>query len=122
MAGLLEAQGWYYLLFGGWPLAHFRSFETLTGPKPDRFVTETTSALYAVIGAALTSDLRDGVPTATGRRLGGLTAAASARTIARHRPDIRPVYLLDAALQTAFAIAAAARGAQSRSRAEAAHA
>lgn len=85
---------------------HYGSFEAVSGPKPDRFLTETASALYAVIGAALLVDLRDGAPTATGRRLAGLTSAASALLIGRHRPHIRPVYLADAALQGCFAIAA----------------
>ena len=107
MVKLLQAQGWYYLLFGSWPLVHFESFEAVSGPKPDRFVTEVTSALYAVIGATLLSDLRKGAPTATGRRLAGLSSLVSAALIARHRPEIRPVYLADAALQTSFALAAA---------------
>ena len=107
MVELLKAQGWYYLLFGSWPLIHYGSFEAMSGPKPDRFLTETASALYAVIGAALVIDLRNGAPTATGRRLAGLTSAASALLIGRHRPDIRPVYLADAVLQACFAVAAA---------------
>ena len=108
MVKLLQAQGWYYLLFGSWPLVHFESFEVVSGPKRDRFVTEVTSALYAVIGATLLSDLRKGAPTVVGCRLAGLSSAVSALLIGRHRPDIRPVYLADAALQASFALAAAA--------------
>ena len=118
MVKLLQAQGWYYLLFGSWPLVHFESFEVVSGPKPDRFVTEVTSALYAVIGATLLSDLRKGAPTATGRRLAGLSSAVSALLIGRHRPDIRPVYLADAVLQASFVFAAAALETQARRREE----
>lgn len=106
MSKTMRAQGVYYLVGGLWPLIDFPSFERVTGPKPDRFVTEVASALYAAIGSALLVSCRR--PPAQIRGLALLAAAASAAMDLRHRPDVRPVYVGDAAFE-AVLIAAALR-------------
>lgn len=97
MSATMRIQGGYYLLGGLWPLAHFRSFEQVTGRKPDRFVTEVASALYVAIGAALLAGGKQPPPHL--RSLALLAAAASAGLDLRHRPALRPVYLGEAALE-----------------------
>lgn len=92
-------QGGYYLVTGLWPLVHFRSFTALTGPKPDRFQTQATGALFAANGLALLA----GEPATRGMRLlaGGTAAAALAMELA-YRRHLRRVFLLDAVLEGAF--------------------
>jgi hypothetical protein len=90
-------QGAYYLLGGLWPLMHYRSFEDVTGPKPDRFVTEVASALYVAIGTSLLAAGQR--PAKEVRLLAVLTAVASAGFDVRHRPAVRPVYVAEAALE-----------------------
>jgi hypothetical protein len=105
----MRAQGVYYFAGGLWPLLHFGSFETVTGPKPDRFVTEAAGALYTAIGATL---LLERMPAAASRRLALLTSVATLTIDVRHRSSVRWVYLADAAVEALFAawaIADAAR-------------
>ena len=99
----LLAQAAYYLVTGLWPLLHFRSFEGLTGPKPDRFVVESTGLLFAATGATLASAAGEDGPEPPVRVLGALVAAASTLAALRHRPQLRAVYLADAAVQVTLA-------------------
>jgi hypothetical protein len=102
---LLRMQGWFYGIGGLWPLVHFRSFEAVVGPKPDRLQTEVTAALFAAVGAALlagTAEDRSSRPvrllaTAGGRDgVRGLAAPA----------ELRPLFLAEAALEGLFVIGA----------------
>lgn len=97
---VLRAQGWYYLVGGLWPFVHYRSFDRVTGPKPDRFVTEVASALYAAIGLGLLGGRPNPPPSV--RRLGLAAALASAGLDLRHRPALKPVHLLEAGIETVF--------------------
>lgn len=94
LRSIRTAQGWYYLLGGLWPFVSWRTFTAVAGPKPDRFQTEVTAALFAASGAALlvTDD----------RPLAALSAAGCLALDLRHRPRIRPVFLADAVLQGLF--------------------
>lgn len=96
------AQGWYYLLGGLWPFVSWRTFTTVAGPKPDRFQTEVTAALFAATGAALIGRADALLPA--------LTAAGCLALDLRHRPRIRRVFLADAALQGLFLVAAIRSG------------
>lgn len=108
---LLWAQGAYYAVAGAWPIMHARSFEAVTGPKPDRFVLESTGALFAAAGLALVAAAsRDGAPDGSARLLSALVPAASTLAVLRHRPEIRPVYVADAVVQCAFGTAVAIAG------------
>lgn len=100
-----RAQGWYYLLGGLWPFLHWRSFTAVAGPKPDRFQTEVTAALFAASGAALIVDenslSRDVLSVAT--------AVACIGVDRRFDDDIRPVFRIDTALNLIFLIGASRR-------------
>lgn len=96
-----RAQGWYYFIGGLWPFLHWKSFTAVAGPKPDRFQTEITAALFSAIGLALLTTDDD-----------ELAAASALGCIAldrRFAGIIRPVFQADAALNTAFLVAALRR-------------
>lgn len=97
------AQAGYYIITGLWPLAHMRSFEALTGPKPDRFVVESTGLLFAATGATLVAAAADGGRDRVARVLSALVPAGATLAALRHRPRLRAVYLADAAVQAALA-------------------
>lgn len=105
----MRVQGWYYLLGGLWPVLHLRSFEQVVGPKPDRFQTETTGALYAAIGVTLLATERSAT-SGVHRMVAGATAASSVAVVMRHRDSLRAVCTADAALQAAFVAATALGG------------
>lgn len=98
-----RAQGPYYLLGGVWPLVHFRSFAAVAGPKPDVFQTQIAGALFGSIGATLLLAPRT-QPWV--RALAATSGLACALVDLRHVRRLRRVFLLDAALNGAFAVAA----------------
>lgn len=106
--GAVRLQGWYYLLGGLWPFLHFSSFEAVAGPKPDRFQTEVTAALFTATGAALLAGSRRGGLAPATRVLAAGAALAVAYVDWRHRKDIRVIFGGEAAMETAFAVAAVA--------------
>jgi len=90
------AHGGFNVATGLWALLHLRSFEAVTGPKTDHWLVRTVAALVVANGLVqLTSD------PAAARRLGLGTAAALAGIDLAYVPrgTIRPVYLLDAAVE-----------------------
>jgi hypothetical protein len=103
---LVRAQGWYYLLGGLWPLVHFRSFEAVAGPKPDRFQTEVTSVLFTAVGAALLAGSRAARPARPVRLLAAATALGTAYVDLRHRRALRDLFRAEALLELAFATGA----------------
>jgi hypothetical protein len=88
-------QGAFFLTTGLWPVAHYRSFERLTGAKSDDWLVKTTGGILAAIGLTLLST------RSSGRTLGMSTAAALAAAdvvyVAKGR--ISAVYLIDAAVE-----------------------
>jgi hypothetical protein len=97
-AGVAAAQGAYYVLTGLWPIFHLRSFELVTGPKPEGWLVKMVGALAACIGGALIGAARSGrfTPELRGLALGAAAsfAAVDVWYVARRR--IAPIYLLDA--------------------------
>jgi UDP-N-acetylmuramyl pentapeptide phosphotransferase/UDP-N-acetylglucosamine-1-phosphate transferase len=98
------AQGLYYAASGAWPLLSMRSFESVTGPKADKWLVRTVGGLVAVIGAVLSS-------AAARRRvhsevvlLGVATAASLAAidVVYATRGRISKIYLLDAFAEIAL--------------------
>ncbi|MPZ22844.1 MAG: hypothetical protein GEU28_04750 [Dehalococcoidia bacterium] len=99
------AQGAYFLLTGAWGLFHDRSFQAVTGPKKDVWLLKTVSVLVTVLGAAVllsSTRARPSLETraaiaASGVGLAGIEVYYAAKRV------IRPVYLLDAAVELLFA-------------------
>jgi hypothetical protein len=102
----IRLQGWYYLAGGLWPLVHFRSFEAVAGPKPDRFQTEVTSVLFSAIGTALLVGARGSTLPPAVRALAVASALGTAYTDLKHRRQVRVIFQLEAALELTFAAAA----------------
>jgi hypothetical protein len=97
-------QGAYYVASGLWPLIDMRSFEAVTGPKHDRWLVKTVGALVTVIGATLLLSGRGRRPGADAANLGMLSALAliGVDTIFTATEKIPPIYLADAAVETAI--------------------
>lgn len=98
---LARLMGWYYLLTGIWPLLHIRSFEWITGPKVDRWLVKTVGALVTATGATLLlAAKRDAVgPEVATLAAGNAAALAAVDVVYVAKQRIRPIYLLDAALE-----------------------
>jgi hypothetical protein len=104
----MRAQGWYYLVGGVWPFMHFRSFQAVVGPKPDRFQVEVTSGLFMAIGAALLATDRQNPRSVPLRGLAVSTAAGVMLVEWRNRRQLRPVFLGEGLLEGAFIASALA--------------
>jgi hypothetical protein len=112
MRMLPAAHGAFYVVSGLWPVVSLRSFERVTGPKVDGWLVKTTGGLIAAVGLALLVGAR-GRPTAAERTLGiGAALALGMADVvyggAKHR--ISRVYLADAVVQGALAIAHGVQG------------
>lgn len=98
------AQGIVWFTSGLWPVFHLKSFEKVTGPKPEGWLVKAMGLLIASVGATLGhAALRDRVTRETAL-LGSLSAGSLAAIDLRYGSTrrISPIYLLDAALQLAF--------------------
>lgn len=105
---LALAQGVYFGATGAWPILHLRSFEAVTGPKPEGWLVKTVGGLLAVIGVALAaSSRRPAVAREFALLAGGSAAALAAVDVwyAAVRRRISPVYLADAPVELALALA-----------------
>jgi hypothetical protein len=101
------AHGAYLVAMGLWPLLHLRSFEVVTGPKLEGWLTKGMGAMMTNIGATLlyAGKRRDVRPPL--RLLGACTALSFAAMdfyYAGIRRRISPVYLGNGAIQLGFAI------------------
>lgn len=99
----LLVQAGYYLIAGTWPIVHVRSFEAITGPKPDRFVVESAGMLFAASGMALAAAALMGRDRSS-QVLSVTVPTVSAVMAYRHRPSIRPTYHADAVAQALLAV------------------
>lgn len=101
-------QGVFFTATGLWPVAHYRSFERVTGPKMDDWLVKTIGGVLAAVGATLlASAVRRPARRADRsylRTLGMSTAAALAVAdlvyVGKRR--ISKVYLIDAAVEGAL--------------------
>ena len=101
----LVVQGVLYVVTGIWPLLDTASFEAATGPKVDDWLVYTVGLLLVVVGCVLLS--------AVVRRRIGLSIMALAFGVALALASIEiafgldgriwRIYLLDAAIELAFA-------------------
>jgi hypothetical protein len=103
-ANVLHLQAAYYVLTGIWPILHIRSFEMITGPKPERWLVRTLGGVVTAIGASLWTAARQSEPGAETSVLafGGAAALAASDAIYALKRRISPVYLADAAVQAAL--------------------
>lgn len=98
-----EAQGWFNIVGGAWPLLSMRTFEMVFGPKTDRWLEYTVAGLLATNGVCQVIAARQG-DADTARRLGGGTALTLLAIDLVFVPAgrIRWTYLLDAALEVGW--------------------
>lgn len=94
-------QGASYVVTGGWPLVHLRSFEAVTGPKVDDWLVRTVAGLLVTIGIAEIGAARRDEVTPALETIGMGTAATLGAVSAWYaaRGRIRRIYLVDAALE-----------------------
>lgn len=104
---LARSQGLYLLLSGLWPLVHYRSFETVTGPKADPWLVRTVAGLAATMGyVQLRTDASE-EGTSTARRI-GMGAALTFGTIGvvyGGSGRISRIYLLESAVEALWILA-----------------
>jgi hypothetical protein len=107
-------QGGWYVVNGIWPLLSMRSFEAVSGPKPDAFQTRTAGVLFLAAGVALQPWSRnpypaDGPLANSARLLAVATAAGTAAVVWAHARSVRWTLLAETAVEAAFAAAAVRR-------------
>ena len=96
-------QATYYLVSGAWPLLAYRSFEAMSGPKREPWLVKMVGLLTVAIGGVIASDAHGREATTRRLAIGSALAYAAVDTwYAGVRRRIRPVYLLDAAVELAF--------------------
>lgn len=98
---LMWGQGAYFLATGIWPLISITTFMMLTGPKTDLWLVKTVGVVVAAIGAGLLAAAIRGRMTLELWLIAVLSAAGLAAIDIYYaaKGTIRPVYLLDAALE-----------------------
>jgi hypothetical protein len=98
------AHGAFNAVGGLWPLLHLRSFEWVFGPKTDVWLQKTTGGLLFSAGLAQLAAAADPRGPVQARRIGLGSALTLLAVDLVYVPKgrIRPTYLLDAAMQTAW--------------------
>jgi glucose uptake protein GlcU len=99
-----QAQGFYFLASGIWPLMSRRSFERATGPKTDFWLAQTVGVLVATIGGVLLlaerrNRLRPELELLAAASAAGLGLVDLSFSL---RGRISKIYLLDAAIEAAL--------------------
>jgi hypothetical protein len=116
--GTAIGQGAFWLASGVWPLAHYRSFEAVTGPKEDDWLVKTIGALIATVGATLMAAGVKRRVTPEVALLGAASAAALsfADVFFVSKKRISRVYLLDLVAEAPFLAGWAAHALMTRGR------
>jgi hypothetical protein len=98
---LAAAHGVFNLVFGAWPLLHYRSFEAVTGPKAEPWLVKTVGGLMISAGYAQTRSARTDDGLAAARRIGIGSAAtfAAVDILTAGSGRISRIYLLDAVVE-----------------------
>jgi hypothetical protein len=97
------AHGIYYLVTGIWPVVSLTTFEWVTGPKKDGWLVKMVGLLAAVIGLSVLRTTGKGARPDPALVVGAPVAFAAIDTFYVARRRIRPVYLLDAAVEALLA-------------------
>jgi len=96
-----RGQAALYVVSGVWPIVHMRSFETVSGPKADRWLVKTVGALLSLIGLVLWRGGQEPVsPDIALLGVGSALVLASVDVIYAGGGRISKIYLLDAAAET----------------------
>jgi hypothetical protein len=104
-AGTLAVTHGLFTIEGGlWPLVHLHSFAWVFGPKTDVWLQMTAGGLLVSAGVAQLAAAPGRHGPAQARRIGLGTALTLLAVDLVYVPKgrIRPTYLLDAAMQTAW--------------------
>ena len=103
---LALAQGAYYAVFGAWPLFQLRSFEKVTGPKLEGWLTKGVGACWLNVGIHLIEAGRHGGRVRRDVRGLAMRMAATFAFFDFHyaglRRRISPVYLINGFIQLGF--------------------
>jgi len=103
---LALAQGAYYAVFGAWPLVHLRSFEKVTGPKLEEWLTKGVGACWLNVGLHLIEAGRHGGRVRRDVRALAIRMAATFAAFDFHyagrRRRISPAYLINGFVQLGF--------------------
>jgi hypothetical protein len=103
---LALAQGVYYAAFGAWPLVHLKSFETVTGPKREEWLTKGVGACWLNVGLHLIEAGRHGGRVRRDVRALAIRMAATFAAFDFHyagrRRRISPLYLINGFVQLGF--------------------
>jgi hypothetical protein len=104
---LALGHGIYWIVSGLWPIFHIRSFEAVTGPKADKWLVKTVAALISVIGAGLVLGARNKrvTPELETIAVGSALSLSAIDVVYVAKGRISKIYLLDAVVHTALAIA-----------------
>jgi hypothetical protein len=103
---VLLAQGGYYVATGVVPFISRRLFERVTGPKLEWWLVQTVGVLVTAVGAGVLSATlrRREAPELVGVATGCAAGLAAVDVVYVAKRRISPVYLLDAAIQSAFVV------------------
>ena len=98
------SQGVYFLATGMWPLLHLQSFESMTGPKADKWLVRTVGMLVGVTGAVLLrAAVRDRVtPEISALGVASAASLGAVDTLYAIRGQVSRIYLADSAVHGAF--------------------
>ncbi len=98
---LALGQAAYYAVTGLWPLFDIESFESVTGPKVDRWLVKTVGALVTAVAASLTLAARSDPtrPEIVTLAAGSALALGAIDVIYVAQRRISAIYLIDAAAQ-----------------------
>lgn len=96
--------GFFWVGSGLWPIVHLKSFERVTGPKPEGWLVKTVGGLIAVVGSTLmAAAVRNRItPEIRGLAVGSALTLAAVDVVYPLKRRISPVYLLDAVAELAL--------------------
>jgi hypothetical protein len=104
---LAIGQSGYYVITGIWPLISLRAFETVTGPKTDKWLVQMVGLLAAAVGVPLLLAVLNNENVQPQMRLVALLSAISFLAIDvwySLRGVISKIYLADALIQVVIII------------------
>jgi len=104
---LSTTQAAFYVVSGLWPIVHLRSFEKVTGPKPEGWLVKTVGSLISVVGVTIgwAAYRRRVTPELRILAAGCAAALGIIDVVYTAKRRIKPIFLADALPE--FAIAGA---------------